>query len=552
MTTNMKSKKALVSSVIALVLCMAMLIGTTFAWFTDSVTSGKNQIVAGNLDIELEYLVDGSWKKVDETTNVFEENTLWEPGHTEVVYLRVINKGTLALKYQLGINVAKEISSINVAGEELVLSNYIQFGVIEGENTYATREDAIAALTGSKALSEGYGIAGEMEANAPAEYLTLVVYMPESVGNKANYKTGEVAPKIELGINLMATQKVSENDSFGNDYDENAAFSAIPGAPFRKLGVNPTVALMNNNEEVTLDTSYEFKATQTPAEAEKMDIALYNADFVISFDKDIAANSVALGGQYDAWSADWVAFAIESDIAAGQQIRLLESYAKVTYAELCEKVKNFKCGVADLAGTNGGTTMTVELRLYKTYIDDTNSLVETGESIVAGSYSYTFAYENKIQVTPTKETITCYDLFGNSGNENLVLDFDAYTFQADNFQAQYPLATYGDWTADYFVSTDAPIAEGMILVGNYPGFGWLGFKVPVSTTAYEPTGLLTTFQGGNNAWTYAEICENVGTFLCGADDISGNNAGVNVTVTLRLTSPNGAQTIDVVTITETL
>ena len=552
MTNCKKTKQALFGSVIALILCMSMLVGTTFAWFTDSVVSGNNHIVAGNLDIELEYLNNGSWKKVTETTNVFEENTLWEPGHTEVVYLRVINQGTLALKYQLGINVANEVSSVNVYGDELVLSDYIQFGVIEGENTYASREAAREALTSAAALSAGYAKAGDMEANAPAEYLTLVVYMPESVGNEANYMTGKVAPEIDLGINLMATQKISENDSFGNDYDAGASFDALPGAPFRKLGVNPTVTLMNSNEEITLDTAYEFKTTQTPEEAAQMDIAKYNADFVISFNKDVAANTVALAGQYDFWSTDWVAFALDQDIAAGEQIRLLESFAKVTYAELCDWVKNFKSGAADLTGANAGTVMTVELRLYETALDDTNSQYETGASFVAGSYSYTFPYANQIQVTPTKETILVVELDNFANGEEIALDFDAYTFDAANFQAQYPVADFSDWTCDYFVSTDAAVAEGMVLAGNYPGFGWIGFKVPVSASAYEPTGLLTTFQGGTNSWTYADVCEQVGTFLCGVDDVTGNNAGVNVTVTLRLTSPNGAQTIDVITITVTL
>ena len=551
MTNTKKTKQALLSSVIALIVCLSMLVGTTFAWFTDSVTSGNNKIVAGNLDIELEYLVNGKWVAVDSSTNVF-GTSLWEPGHTEVVYLRVINQGTLALKYQLGINVAKEVSSINVYGEELVLSDIIEFGVIEGENTYATREDAVAALTGSKALSEGYSIVGDMEANDPAEYLTLVVYMPETVGNEANYMTGKTAPEIDLGINLMATQKVSEDDTFGNDYDVNAGFNALPGAPFRKLGVNPTVTLMNSNEQVTLDTAYEFKTTQTVAEAEQMDIASYNADFVISFNKDVAANTVVLAGQYDTWSPDWVALAVDGAIAAGEQVRLLSSKnIHVTYTELCDWVQNFKCGAADLTGANAGTVMTVELRLFETYIDDTNSLVETGESIVAGSYSYTFPFENKIEVTPVKETITCYDYFGNTGSENIELDFDSHTFAAENFQAQFPVETYGDWSCDYFVSTDAPVAEGMVLAGNYAGFGWIGIKVPASTTAYAPIGLLTEVVG-TNYWTYEAICNEVGTFLCGVDDVAGNNAGVNVTVTLRLTSPNGAQTIDVSTITVTL
>ena len=119
------TKKSLFLSLVSLLLCCSMLVGTTFAWFTDSVSSGNNRIVAGNLDVTLEYFNGQAWTAVDENTNVFEEGALWEPGHTEVVYLRIGNAGTLALDYKLGVNIAKEITSTNVAGEELKLSDHI-------------------------------------------------------------------------------------------------------------------------------------------------------------------------------------------------------------------------------------------------------------------------------------------------------------------------------------------------------------------------------------------------------------------------------------------
>ena len=226
-----KKKMALVHSVIALLLCCSMLIGTTFAWFTDSVTSGKNRIIAGNLDVELAYMdANGDWQTVNANTNVFEENTLWEPGHTEVVYLRVSNAGTLALTYQLGVNIAAETGSINVAGEEFVLSDYIEFAAIEGvETAFASREAARAAVQSAQILSTGYTQEGQLMAGDPADYVAFVVYMPETVGNEANYRTGEQAPKIELGINLYATQEVNERDSYDKNYDANAKAEFFDG-----------------------------------------------------------------------------------------------------------------------------------------------------------------------------------------------------------------------------------------------------------------------------------------------------------------------------------
>ena len=218
------TRRALVMSLLSLLLCCSMLVGTTFAWFTDSVTSGKNKIIAGNLDIELEYWNGTEWVDVNGKTDIL-TNTLWEPGVTEVAYLRVANAGTLALKYQLGINIVSEKSGVNAAGESFKLSDYIQFGVIEDVNgetaAYESREAAVAAVANSQKISAGYGKASSMTAGQEL-YLALVVYMPTTVGNEANYKTGTIAPAINLGINVFATQVEAELDSFGSDYDEDA------------------------------------------------------------------------------------------------------------------------------------------------------------------------------------------------------------------------------------------------------------------------------------------------------------------------------------------
>ena len=103
-------RRSLLASVVSLATCATMFVGTTFAWFTDSVSSQNNLIVSGNLDVELEYLdANDKWQPVTKDTNVFMNNTLWEPGHTEVVYLKVSNVGSLALNYKLGVNIVEEM-----------------------------------------------------------------------------------------------------------------------------------------------------------------------------------------------------------------------------------------------------------------------------------------------------------------------------------------------------------------------------------------------------------------------------------------------------------
>ena len=231
------TKTAFLRSVLALVLCISMFVGTTFAWFTDEVVSMNNIIQTGILDVELDWFDEaaGAWKPVDQSTNVFSEDALWEPGYTEVVYLRVRNAGNLALKYQLGVRVASQTQGTNVNDEPFLLSDYIYMGVATeniGENSfYADREAARAAITSANSLTSGKTVNGEMLKDEADEYFALVVYMPETVGNEANYKVGTTQPTINLGITLLATQMTAESDSFGPDYDTNATFPVLkPGS----------------------------------------------------------------------------------------------------------------------------------------------------------------------------------------------------------------------------------------------------------------------------------------------------------------------------------
>ena len=229
---KLKSKKsALLLSFTSLLLCFAMLAGSTFAWFTDTATTGVNKIQAGNLDVKLEYKNSETedFVEANENTKVFAEAAKWEPGHVEYVVLKVSNEGNLALKYKLGINIANEVGSTNVYDNPFNLSDYIRFAVLDGDKTEGSvdRDALVAAATeNSKLIKEGYSkedhlLAGE---NNSEKIVTLVVWMPTTVDNKANHKTGAAAPFIDLGITVYATQLNSENDSFGPDYDENAPF----------------------------------------------------------------------------------------------------------------------------------------------------------------------------------------------------------------------------------------------------------------------------------------------------------------------------------------
>ncbi len=224
--TKKTTRRALITSVISMLLCVTMHVGTTFAWFTDSVKSGKNRIVAGNLDIELEYSKDmKSWKSVAGQSDLLDPEALWEPGHTEVVYLRISNLGSLALEYQFSMNVYDKVIGESVLGNKIDLADYLKYGVVDCSNAYADRDAALDAVEDVAINLDNYFANGAMEAGDAPKTLALVVYMPTTVGNEANHKTGTIAPAIELGVELFATQDTVESDSFNNQYDDIALVS---------------------------------------------------------------------------------------------------------------------------------------------------------------------------------------------------------------------------------------------------------------------------------------------------------------------------------------
>lgn len=258
----MKStKNKLLSSIATLLVCFAMLIGSTYAWFTDTASTGINKIQAGNLDIEFEYLKDGDWKSIDAATDLFQTD-LWEPGTTDVVYLRAKNNGTLALKYKFAVNKISEVIGVNKDNGQIKLSAILKCGITVSESLQTlTREQARALANNSEKVLSLNTYSNDIRLGVnEVKYYTVAVFMPETVENEANYKTGTTPPQIELGIDLVATQDTVERDSFGNDYDINAK----DAEGYQVTFVEPVVTVSKALQ--TTITTTEAEGTMTAVE----------------------------------------------------------------------------------------------------------------------------------------------------------------------------------------------------------------------------------------------------------------------------------------------
>ncbi len=302
MTNTKTTKRALFASVLSLLLCVSMLIGSTFAWFTDTASTGVNTIQSGNLDIVLSYknATQTRWKEVSETDKLFDDNALWEPGYTEVAYLKIENSGSLALKYQLTVNVLNEVAGTNKDDGTIKLSEVLKYDLIEltGDTTYADRAAALTAVSDAKNLATET-VSGIMEAKATAKYFALVVYMPTTTSNDANHKTGTTPPSIQLGVNVLATQYTAERDSYDNQYDENALFSN------ERLAKNDT-ELAAALAEAGVSTIYldgDFGAIKLPEGSNGVNLVATTGTKMESLNINGAKNLVVDGLTFDAAKA---------------------------------------------------------------------------------------------------------------------------------------------------------------------------------------------------------------------------------------------------------
>ena len=223
----MKStKKSLFLSTISLVLCFAMLLGTTWAWFTDEVTSGVNQIKAGNLDVELWHtsksVTTATEIKNGDENLLFQDVALWEPGAYAYETFTIKNVGNLALKYSMALNVA---SYTSYEGHDL--TEVLKVKVVDEAPTSRpsyTDGFALEAWSLDSANQPLYPVGNVPENGASEKTFTVVIYWePTDNDNLYNMNNGRPQPlSVDLGVQLVATQLEYENDSFDNTYDHDA------------------------------------------------------------------------------------------------------------------------------------------------------------------------------------------------------------------------------------------------------------------------------------------------------------------------------------------
>ncbi len=207
MNSHKQTKRALLTSIMALVMCVVMLVGTTFAWFTDTASTSVNKIEAGKLDVDMVDTTGASlvgktlsWQKAAGGAN---QEVLWEPGATyNLNEFRIVNKGSLALKYEITVNGVKGSSKLLEA---------IDFTATIGNTTVA-----LDSLKGAILPSTATTTTGD-EVIEKTDLITISGTMKTSAGNEYQGLTID-----GVSITVVATQYTYEYDSNGKTYDETA------------------------------------------------------------------------------------------------------------------------------------------------------------------------------------------------------------------------------------------------------------------------------------------------------------------------------------------
>ncbi len=482
MTQKKGTKRALLLSVLALVMCCSMLIGSTYAWFTDSVTSTGNIIKSGTLKIALKY-ADGDLDP-NSTSTVWNDASnvaifnydKWEPGYIDAKHLKVENIGSLAFKYQMQILSNGIVTELADVIDVYFFDSAVQ--VTRASFTPANRIGTLAEVINNnfgEGASQGVNsfiskTYGELEAGN-SKMITVAFKMQESAGNE--YQGLEIG--TDFSIRLFATQLESESDTFDNTYDDDSLFPAqeTPNAIVKRIAPKNLSIKVEGMGDYTLDTGYQFLPTEDYDTIDgNSPYQYWHADYVVSADRDVPANSMMLAGYYKLYDqivgldGAWIGFTSGSEVVkAGTQIRLVELLLgeSVNYDEICSLGNDgtgFLCGAKDLTGENAGTTLTVTLRLFETEAPSESNgnshNVETGRYIDIGTFTY---------------------LFGGKYETD---EAGAVYFYNDN--GDITLTDASDVTAEEYT-----VKEGTTALGNY-AFSYANVKTVVLPETVESLG----------------------------------------------------------------
>ena len=382
---KLKSKKsALLLSFTSLLLCFAMLAGSTFAWFTDTATTGVNKIVAGNLKVDIIGATDENHvEKLDFTKagpTEAEAQIFWEPGCRYLTQgFRIANKGNLALKWKAQVN--KGTTAANEGGYDLL--DVIDFYLVTSEdvNDMGTVLADFSGALKKTETSEVYYIKGVMKKEANNNYQGLTL--------------------DGIAITVYATQDTVENDSFDNQYDRFAAYSPS-GQSYIVTTHEEAKSAFAAGGSIIINDYLQGDATKTAA----------SDRLVIQYPSVIELNgAIHVPGSLED-SANWAEFFINADTTINASSR-----GGVYCSDKVGETNPDYIGGPYVAHVNGeNIVVTVNGGFY--HGGGTTFNVEKGTLIVNGGF---FQVTPDIDTNDCRYTLNCIDANYKNGTANIIV-----------------------------------------------------------------------------------------------------------------------------------
>ena len=304
------------------------------------------------------------------------------------------------------------------------------------------------------------------------------------------------------------------------------------------IKANLTDVTTGDEPEAALGCEYVF--TTAPTQAQLDAYGSCYSDYTVSFSKAVAADSFGLYGKFDFYGNSYeAAFPFPADVAANTPVFLMESAGLdgITFSEVAS-IGSFDCGAFNRSFDNVGTVMTVSMVMW--------SEPDKSDLVVLDSRDYTFTVPAtpKAKVTPL-EPVPAADVYTSAARTAKL--GTAYVPAVYNFvpddnsgvgSAAYEI--FKDWYCDFAVSFDSPVyAQSFGLYGSYTNAQWgdflnIAFLSPLDVAANTEVYLLETALGLDNRLSYDEVVNLVGSFDCGAFNLSDENLGVTMTVKLNM------------------
>ena len=519
------TKRALLLSALSMLICVSMLVGTTFAWFTDSASTAVNTIQAGTLKIDL---VDATGASLEGKTLGFVANDgrseiLWEPNctyNTEEFYIK--NDGNLTLKFKFAVSGA--------VGDTKLL-DVIDFTAMADASWFNFNTGAISIGTSGKFdLLKGYELDtifyGKklfteyvLEPGAVVGPIAITGHMDENAGN--DYQGLAVEG---LAITVNATQATGEEDSFDGIYDENATYAGTgTGKLVEGASAANVTALKDGVKIGTAVVPKDAIADPDSVLSVNVDDTVYDGNITVNTGFEKKSYDVTVNGLKD-----------NNTVPVKVQLFLGTGYDPAT-VELYHYDTKIACTYSPTTGW-----ITFESATFSpfTIVYDANS-----EYVPPVVDETTKLPEAVVVNSPEYENVELpwgsYDVWAPTEGLDANLEA-AYTFSCKQTLEEASKDAYANWYCDFYVKLDKDLGENEIFLGgNYGSFGWVGFHNGTLTLeANKEIPLLGSVT--SNPWTYLDVVQNVGTFICGVGDVDNALSGATFTVMLRLTNPEDA------------